>query len=264
MDFSVVSMGGISMKKCIVIFGLLMMVSSVMADDNTNTNVYIRNLINDMQNTIDNTNSVKLDSEAQEFVKSIEKMSDDKIAFFKLLFFSERLLWRVYDDYVAILEQKSQETGREIVKSVSDEDKTMELDTTGVADDKCLLQDLCAYPDGFEECQVSLMDDGDMSDGSWKAKLFISCDDKKTNLVNSISIIVNANMGKNTGELFVSVGGNESKYDKEVEYRQNNVDVWRYNVQQQKKYGKKAVYKEEDLMPETEVYMKNFSVMYNG
>jgi len=256
------------MRKCIIIFGFLMMVFSAMADEEPNK--YIQHLVMEMRDAIDNTDSIKLDSDAQQFVKSIENMSDDKINFFKIFFFSERLLWRVYDDYVAILDQKSQETGRKIVKSVSDDDKTsfseyLELDTTGVADDKCLFQDNCVYPDGFEECMIELQEDGDMSDGTWNAELFISCDDKKTNLVNSINIIISADMKKNSGDFLVQVGGSESKYDKELEFRQNDANVRRYNAEQKKKYGKKAGYKkEEGFLPATKVYLQTFSGTYAG
>lgn len=172
------------MKKILIMLGCFIAMSGAMADDSTDTNVYMRRLVAEMQNAMENADYASMDSDAQSYADRIKNMQTDKQQVYKLLFLSERLLLRVYDDYVAFLEQKSIDTGRENKISESDEDGTRQvtfiLDDTGVVDDKCVLQDLCDYPDGYEECFMELTDYGDVAgDDKWGTELFVSCDDKK-------------------------------------------------------------------------------------
>lgn len=235
-----------------------MTVSSVAASDNENSNVYIRQLVNEMENSLDNTDFNKFDADAQKFIKSIENMSDAKKDFLKLFFFSERLLWRVYDDYVAILEQKSQETGRKVIKSDYSGTVSARLDNTGVSDDNCVLtENLCDYPDGYEDCLIDLKDPDDAE--SMTYQLLIKCDDKKSNKVNSIGITININQSENSGSLLVRFSGDESKYDENVKYRQQEVEIKRFNVKQKNANARKPF----PDMPESEVYGVNFMKMYN-
>lgn len=258
------------MKKFVIILGLFITVSGAMADNDTDTNVYIEGLINEMKDAVENTIFTNLDSDAQSYLNRIAYMPADKQEVYKLFFFSERLLWRVYDDYVVILDQKSKETGRKIDKYESnkngDRHIEMVLDDTGVTDNKCMLEDFCDYPDGFELCMITLRDSGDILDGKWEGDLFVSCDNQKTNLTNTISVIVSADLDKNEGDLFVQVSGHESKFDEMVKYRQEEVAFYRYNAEQVKKYGKKAVLKDTQdgpFMPKTIVSLKTFTRMYD-
>lgn len=257
------------MKKFIVVLGLFITVSGAMADNDTNTNVYIEGLINEMKDTVENTIFTNLDSEAQSYINRIKYMRADKQEVYKLFFFSERLLWRVYDDYVAILDQKSKETGRKLDMSESNTDGKrhieISLDDTGVTDAKCM-KEFCDYPDGFELCFISMSDVGDILDGKWEADLLVLCDDQKTNQANEIRVLISADLNKNEGELFVKVSGFEGKFDEMVKYRQEEVALFRYNAEQVKKYGNKAVLKDPQdgpFYPKISISSETFTRQYS-
>ncbi|MCM1294552.1 MAG: hypothetical protein NC311_03250 [Muribaculaceae bacterium] len=236
-------------------------------------NQYIRQIADDFENKIYHTDQVKLDSESANYINRVSKFSETVKFELKILYFAEKTLWQLYDDAIAMINKKSEQTGREVQRRETHDEETGEIILTANLDngeyEDCGLK-LCEYPDGFEQCFVN-MKYRDVADDMFSAHLMVFCDNKQENIRSAYSFDVAAqgHAGQDaekhllSHQVFVSIGGSEEKYDEAYQYENATLAVRRYNTEQQKKYKKKAVLKTEPGMPGADVFGVTFTSAMN-
>lgn len=237
-------------------------------------NQYIRSIADDFDNKLNRTERVELDSDSAEYIKRLSKFSDSVEYELKTLYFAEKTLWQLYDDAVAMVHKKSEQTGREVKTRESQDEqtgkKTMYVGLDWGDYEECELTLCESYPADFERCFVN-MEYSDVSNEVFSAMLFFNCDNKKENRINNVSFIVNANgdNGQSSEKhvlsyvLSVIIAGSEQNYDEFYQNKNDMLTVRRANLAEKQKYKNKAMIMEEPLSPEADVFQVNFTSVIN-
>lgn len=233
-------------------------------------NQYIQDVADNFENKIKHTERVKLDSDSAEYIKRLSKFSDSVEYELKTLYFTEKTLWQLYDDLSAIINKKSEQTGREVKKIETKDEQTGEWSMYIGLDwgeyEECEITLCESYPDDIEQCSIN-MTYWDVSDDMFGADLFFYCDNKKENRTNSISFMVNGSNYDTQDDdghvleqnLFVSLGGTEEKYDEVYQYKNDVLAAGRANLAEMRKNKKKTLIEEELWLPDADVFEVNFS-----
>lgn len=240
-------------------------------------NQYIRQIADDFENKIYHTDQVKLDSESANYINRVSKFSESVKYELKILYFAERTLWQLYDDAIAMINKKSEQTGREVQRRETHDEETGEIILSARLDngeyEDCILEacEYPEYPEGFEQCFIN-MKYRDVADDMFSAQLTVFCDNKEENRRSAYHFNVGAqgHAGQDaekhllSHQVVVSIGGSEEKYDEAYQYENATLAVRRYNAEQQKKYKKKAVLKTEPGMPGADVFDVTFTSVMNN
>lgn len=254
---------------------VFIMMCFVVAIDNVfaQPNQYIQDVANEFETKIKHTEQAKLDSDSAEYIKRLSKFSDSVEYELKTLYFAEKTLWQLYDDLDAMINKKSEQTGRNVKKTESQDEESGEKYMYVGLDwgeyENCEMTLCESYPDDIEQCFIN-MTYRDVSDDMFSANLFFYCDNKKENRTNSISFTVNANGYTQSNEkhilshsLVVSIGGSEEKYNEVYQYNNDSLAIRRANQAEIQKNKKKAVIQLEPVSPESDVFQANFTSMIN-
>lgn len=171
----------------------------------------ITNLQSDAQSVIETGNLQKyreiIENEDPTFIQKISGLSEEKQIVQMRNYMAKKAFNYYYYKYMDELNQKSQKTGRQIKQERYKGDEVVtvvwSLDRGDLDKDKCKKNgfNICDYPDGFEEYEMSLTSYGNTRDSeNFTVELIVSKDDVENNSSKVINIVLDANQYESAGD----------------------------------------------------------------